>query len=414
MTPATTPPTLATPAPSGPVITAFQVIDEISCTGAQASVPMSWATRNAQEVKFQVDNSLLSAGYPTSGIGNIQVPCDGREHSVVLQATGAGGQAAIARHVNTSNAPPPSTAPSITAFDLLEDVTCTGSTVEVAAGWSTSNAQAVNFSVDGQPLPAGAGFPVTGAGNVQVPCDGKSHKVTLTATGTGPPASLSRSVNTSNTPPPPVSGPVITPSRSSTTSPARATQASVPASWTTQGAQTVSFSVDGQPVSAGAGYPVSGVGKVPVPCDGREHLVLLVASGPGGQVRPGPAREHLEQPAAAHRAVDHPVRPARRRHVQRHHRRGLGGLGDPEHPGGELLRGRSAVARRRGLPGHRGGADPRALRRGGAQGDVDGDGYGGTPAALSRSVNTTVAAPSSPTTTVPASVVAPATTAAGG
>jgi len=138
-------------------------------------VPISWATRNAQDVRFQVDNSQLSAGYPTSGIGNIQVPCDGREHSVVLQATGAGGQAAIARHVNTSNAPPPSSAPSITAFDLLEDVTCTGSTVEVAAGWSTSNAQAVNFSVDGQPLPAGAGFPVTGAGNVAVPCDGKSH-----------------------------------------------------------------------------------------------------------------------------------------------------------------------------------------------------------------------------------------------
>jgi len=146
---------------------------------------MSWATRNAREVKFQVDNSLLSAGYPTNGVGDIVVPCDGREHSVVLQATGAGGQAAIARHVNTSNSPPPSTAPSVTAFDLLEDVTCTGSTVEVAAGWSTTNAQAVNFSVDGQPLPAAAGFPVTGAGNIQVPCDGKSHKVTLTATSEG-------------------------------------------------------------------------------------------------------------------------------------------------------------------------------------------------------------------------------------
>jgi hypothetical protein len=245
---------------------------------------MSWATRDAQEVKFQVDRSVLSAGYPTTGIGNIQVPCDSREHSVVLQATGAGGQAAIARHVNTSNAPPPSTAPSITAFDLLEDVTCTGSTVEVAAGWSTSNAQAVNFSVDGQPLPAGAGFPVTGAGNIQVPCDGASHKVTLTATGTGPPASLSRSVNTSNTPPPPVSGPVITSFTLIDDVTCSGAQASVPASWTTRGAQTVNFQVDGQPVSAGAGYPVSGVGKVPVPCDGREHLVTLFAAGQGGQV----------------------------------------------------------------------------------------------------------------------------------
>lgn len=281
LTPATT-----TPAPAtGPVITAFQIIDEISCTGADASVPMSWATRDAQEVKFQVDRSLLSAGYPASGIGNIQVPCDGHEHSVVLQATGAGGQAAVARQVNTSTTPPPSTAPSITAFDLLEDVTCTGTTVEVAAGWATQNAQAVNFSVDGQPLPAAAGFPVTGAGNIQVPCDGQSHKVTLTATGSGPSAALSRSVNTSNTPPPPpVGAPVITAFSLIDDITCTGAQASVPASWTTQGAQSVSFSVDGQPVSAGAGYPVSGVGTILVPCDGREHLVTLSAAGPGGQV----------------------------------------------------------------------------------------------------------------------------------
>src|SRR5690349_24411044 len=141
--------TTAAPATAGPVITAFQVIDEVSCTGVQASVPASWATRNAQEVQFQIDRSALTPAYPASAVGTIVVPCDGREHAIVLQATGPGGQAALVRHVNTSNAPP-TTAPSITAFDLLEDVTCTGSTVEVAAAWSTANAQAVNFSLDGQ------------------------------------------------------------------------------------------------------------------------------------------------------------------------------------------------------------------------------------------------------------------------
>jgi hypothetical protein len=181
------------------VITAFQIIDDVTCSGAQASVPMSWATRDAQSVEFQVDGQPVSAGagYPVSGVGRVAVPCDGREHAVVLIATGSGRRISLARHVNTSNSPPPSNAPSITAFDLLDDVTCTGNTVEVSAGWATQNAQAVNFSVDGQPLPAAAGFPVTGAGNVQVPCDGNAHKVTLTATGTGAPASLSRSVNTS-------------------------------------------------------------------------------------------------------------------------------------------------------------------------------------------------------------------------
>ena len=84
----------------------------------------------------------------------------------------------------------------ITRFSMLEDVTCPGGTAEVAAAWVTQNAQAVNFSVDGQPLPAAAGFPTTGTGNIAVPCDGTDHKITLTATGTGPAAASSRSVNT--------------------------------------------------------------------------------------------------------------------------------------------------------------------------------------------------------------------------
>ena len=248
-------------------------------------MPVAWSTHDTQEVEFQVDRQRLNASYPLSGIGNIAVPCDGREHVIVLVAIGAGGRVSLARHVNTSNSPPPSNAPSITAFDLLDEVTCTGTTVEVAAGWATQNAQAVDFSVDGQPLPAAAGFPVTGAGNIPVPCDGNSHKVTLTATGTGTPASLSRSVNTSNSPPPPpVTGPVITAFQVIDDISCSDSQVPVPMSWTTRNAQTVNFQVDGQPVSAGAGYPVSGVGKVAVPCDGREHLVVLFASGQGGQV----------------------------------------------------------------------------------------------------------------------------------
>jgi hypothetical protein len=278
-------PTTAAAADGGPVITAFQVIDDISCSGAQASVPVSWATRDTQKVEFQVDRRPMSAGYPLSGIGTIAVPCDGHEHEVVLVAIGSSSRASIARHINTSNTPPPNTAPSISAFDLLDDVTCTGSTVEVAAGWATRNAQAVNFSVDGLPLPAAAGFPVTGAGNIPVPCDGNAHKVTLTATGTGSPASLSRSVNTSDTPPPPpVGAPVITAFQVIDDVTCSGAQVSVPTSWATRNAQTVNFQVDGQPVGAGAGYPVNGVGNVAVPCDGRAHQVTLVAAGPGGQV----------------------------------------------------------------------------------------------------------------------------------
>jgi hypothetical protein len=189
----------AEPLSRGTVITAFHVIGDVSCSGAQASVPMSWSTRDAQTVEFQVDGQPVGAGagYPVSGTGNVAVPCDGREHEILLVASGPRGGASLSRHVNTSNTPPPSGSPSISRFDVLGDVTCTGTTVEVAASWATQNAQAVNFSVDGQPLPLAAGFPVTGSGNIPVPCDGAAHKVTATATGTGTSASASRSVNTS-------------------------------------------------------------------------------------------------------------------------------------------------------------------------------------------------------------------------
>jgi hypothetical protein len=197
----TTTTTTTAPTSNAPVITAFQIIDDVDCSGAQASVPVSWATRNVQTVEFQVDHQPVGAGagYPVNGIGNVPVPCDGKSHTVVLVAFGSGVQVSVARQVNTSNTPPPSTAPTIRRFDILDDVTCSGSTVDAPAAWLTSNAQAVNFSVDGQPLPAAAGFPVSGVGNVAVPCDGRSHTVTLTATGSGASASLSRSVNTNVT-----------------------------------------------------------------------------------------------------------------------------------------------------------------------------------------------------------------------
>jgi hypothetical protein len=151
-----------------------------------------------QTVEFEVDRQPVSAGagYPVNGIGNVPVPCDGKSHTVVLAAFGSGVQVSVARQVNTSNSPPPSDAPTIRRFDILDDITCSGSTVDAPGAWLTQNAQAVNFSVDGQPLPAAAGFPVSGVGNVAVPCDGHSHTVTLTATGSGASASLTRAVNT--------------------------------------------------------------------------------------------------------------------------------------------------------------------------------------------------------------------------
>lgn len=205
------------------MITSFEVIDDVTCSGGQASVPVSWSTRDARSVRFEVDNGPLSASYGLSGIATLPVPCDGRTHRVVLVAVGEGRQVAVSRQVNTSNSPPPAAAPAIRGFDVLDDVTCSGATVPVPVAWTTQNAQAVNFSVDGQPLPAAAGFPVSGADNILVPCDGNAHTITLTATGTGgPAASLSRSVNTTVSgggPTPPVTPPPLPPVTPPTTPP---------------------------------------------------------------------------------------------------------------------------------------------------------------------------------------------------
>ena len=97
----------------------------------------------------------------------------------------------------------------ITSFSVIPDVTCSGTTSSVPMAWSTRNAQTVVFEVDGAPVTAGAGYPVSGTGNVAVPCDGKEHEVALVAAGAGGRASVSRQVNTA-TSPPPVGAPLVT------------------------------------------------------------------------------------------------------------------------------------------------------------------------------------------------------------
>jgi hypothetical protein len=231
--PAEPTPQPGTPAPAGPttepvvrgpVITGFHTISEITCTGAQAAVPAAWATRGAQTVSFEVDGQPLSAaaGYATSGTGNIPVPCDGREHQILLVATNAGQQASKSEHVNTQNAPPPPEAPKVTSFQVLGDVSCPGgSPIPVAAAWVTQNATTVSFSVDGEPLSAAAGYPTTGTGNIPVQCDGRAHKVTITAGGASPgsQSSLSRSVDTEPFAPVVPETPTATPSPPATLTP---------------------------------------------------------------------------------------------------------------------------------------------------------------------------------------------------
>lgn len=216
----------------GPVVTAFHVISEIDCTGPTASVPAAWATRGVSTVAFEVDGRPLpaAAGYATTGTGDLTVPCDGREHEVTLVATGEGTTVRRSQHVNTRSTAPPPGGPTVTAFQVLGDVSCPGGEqFPVAAAWATQNATTVSFSVDGQPLPAAAGYPTTGTGRIPVPCDGRAHKVTLTAANAANATSaLSRSVNTTPYAPVPPVTTTTTTTRVTTTTTTATTTTTVP------------------------------------------------------------------------------------------------------------------------------------------------------------------------------------------
>jgi len=87
---------------------------------------------------------------------------------------------------------------SIDSFSVSESATCNGDNGTVTAEWKTTGAESVDFSVDGDAVPADAGQPLSGSGDVPVPCDGSSHEVTLTATGAdGSSTSDSKQVSTS-------------------------------------------------------------------------------------------------------------------------------------------------------------------------------------------------------------------------
>jgi hypothetical protein len=92
---------------------------------------------------------------------------------------------------NATTTPPPtgSDTPSpvtgslkIVSFTAPKQNTCTGNLASIPGSWETSGASSVEFSVDGEPVSMGAGYPVTGESDILVPCDGDKHVIELTAT----------------------------------------------------------------------------------------------------------------------------------------------------------------------------------------------------------------------------------------
>lgn len=72
---------------SGPEIESFDVPSSADCSGAdEGTVEVSWTTENATEVVLFVDDEQVASGADPSGNDDVDVPCDGEDHDVKLEA----------------------------------------------------------------------------------------------------------------------------------------------------------------------------------------------------------------------------------------------------------------------------------------------------------------------------------------
>jgi hypothetical protein len=104
-TSATTPPTMPAQAgvQDGPRVVGLDVDAEVPCSGAEASVALSYRTEDATAVAFVVDQQPIDRADPPplSGDETVAVPCDGNVHTLVVVAASPEGQTLATRAVRT-------------------------------------------------------------------------------------------------------------------------------------------------------------------------------------------------------------------------------------------------------------------------------------------------------------------------
>lgn len=77
----------------GPSIDSFDVPDSADCSGGpMGTVTVSWETTDATEVAILVDGDQVASGSDPSGTDTVDVPCDGEDHDVELEASDGDGK----------------------------------------------------------------------------------------------------------------------------------------------------------------------------------------------------------------------------------------------------------------------------------------------------------------------------------
>ncbi|MFN8183993.1 MAG: hypothetical protein U0R23_06195 [Candidatus Nanopelagicales bacterium] len=267
------------PSPSptaAPVITELAMKAAVHCTGGDVPVEVTWTTQGAQSAALSVDGARESKNLDPSGSATVNVTCNNETHEVMLTAVDAAGQTADETHRVRTVKGQPTTLPVIDAFTVTTGQ-CDGSTLAVSAQYRTTGATTVAFDVDGQAPGAQAGLETSGAADVpDVPCDGKSHQITLVATNAdGQSVQATQYVKGAATP-------VITDFSVAGSVHCQGSEVEVKVAWQSTGARSAAVALDGG--IAARDLPASGSTTISVPCrDGSQKIGLVVSANDGKQ-----------------------------------------------------------------------------------------------------------------------------------
>ena len=258
-----------------PAITQLKMKSDVHCKSGQVPVEVKWATTDADSASIMVDGTEVSKDLEPSGSATINLECKDATHEVMLMATGSNGETASEVHKIKTIKAQPAALPVIDNFSVQTGA-CSGNSLQVKASYQTSNATTVAFEVDGQAPGAQAGLETSGTANVpDVPCDGKSHQITLVASN-----AADQSVQASQT----VQGsaaPVITQFSVASQVHCTGTEVAVKVSWATTGAKSAEVTLDGG--VAAKGLQASGSTEVNVPCSNGTQKIGLVATASDGK-----------------------------------------------------------------------------------------------------------------------------------
>ena len=264
------------PPASAPTITSLAMKSDVHCSKGDVPVEVKWATAGAESASLSLDGAEVSKDLEPSGDATINVPCKDGTHEVMLTAVNASGETATETHRLKTVEAQPAELPVIDSFTVAAGQ-CQGSTLAVTAQYRTSNATTVSFEVDGQAPGAQAGLDTSGSADIpDVPCDGKSHQITLVA-GNAADQSVQATQSVKG-----AAVPVITSFSVAGSVHCEGSDAEVKVAWESTGAKSAAVTLDGG--IAAKDLPASGSTTVQVPCSqGTQKIGLVVTAEDGEQ-----------------------------------------------------------------------------------------------------------------------------------